>query len=77
MNMTVDTSIVNVGRIDALLRASLALALIWIVLSMDFGPVMNFVLTMLSIPTMLFAMLRWDPIYSLFGLRTGKYTLRA
>jgi len=72
-----DMSIFNVGRIDALLRFSLAMVLIGIVLSMNLGPTANFALTMLSIPTALFAMLRWDPIYSLFGFKTGKYTFRA
>jgi len=77
MNMTVDTSIVNVGRIDALLRFLLAMALIGIVLSMNLGSTANFALSILSIPTALFAMFRWDPIYSLLGIRTGKYTFRA
>jgi len=62
----------NVGRIDALVRAVIALTLLGIVISIDLDSVTSFVLAMLSIPTMLFALLRWDPIYSMFGLGTNK-----
>ena len=67
----------NIGRLDAVVRALVALVLIGIVLSLDLSPVASFILAVLSIPTMLFALMRWDPIYSLLGFATGKDKLHA
>jgi len=48
-----------------------------IVISADLNSTSQFLLTMVSVPTTLFALIRWDPIYHLLGLRTAKYTLPA
>jgi len=77
MSTTTMNSYRNMGRIDAVIRGAIALTLIGIVVSLDLGPMTSFILAVLSIPTMLFALTRWDPIYSLFGLGTGKDKLRA
>jgi len=77
MNATTINTYRNVGKFDAIVRVAVALALLGVVLSLDLGPVVSFALAVLSIPTMLFALTRWDPIYSLFGLSTGKDKLHA
>lgn len=77
MSTTTLKSPVNIGKTDALIRAILALLLVGIVIGLDLSPLTSFILAGLSIPTMLFALLRWDPIYSLFGFATGKDKLRA
>lgn len=77
MNTNVTKPVGNIGKIDAVIRGVFALILIGIVLSLELGPVTRFALVVLSIPTMLFALTRWDPIYSLFGFSTGKDKLRA
>ncbi len=77
MNMTAARQINNIGRIDALLRFTLGMLMLAAVISLDLGSTTQFLLTMVSVPTTLFALLRWDPIYHLLGLRTGEYTLPA
>ena len=77
MSSTVITRFRNIGKFDAAVRAIAALVLIGIVLSLDLSPLASFALVVLSIPTMLFALMRWDPIYSLSGFATGKDTLKA
>lgn len=67
----------NVGALDALIRAVTALVLIGVVLSLDLSPLTSFLLAALSIPTMLFALMRWDPIYSLSGIATARDRLEA
>lgn len=68
---------VNIGKIDALVRAVIAMTLVAIVLTLDLSPLTSFILAAFSIPTMLFALLRWDPIYSLLGFATGKDRFQA
>lgn len=77
MSTTTLKSPVNIGRIDAVVRAVLALTLVGIVIALDLSPLTSFILAAFSIPTMLFALLRWDPIYSLLGFATGKDKLHA
>jgi len=67
----------NVGRIDAVIRIVVALSLLAVVISLDLSPVASFALAILSIPIMLFALTRWDPIYSLLGFGTNKDELEA
>ncbi len=78
MNTTLTSRIQNVGRIDAAVRLSIGFGLIGLVLALDLDPGTSFALTMLSVPTTLFGLFRWDPIYSLLGFKTdGDYRLRA
>lgn len=77
MNTKATGIIRNVGVLDALVRAVTALALIGIVISLDLSPLTSFLLAALSIPTMLFALMRWDPIYSLSGIATANDRLEA
>jgi len=67
----------NVGMIDAVIRIAVALLLLGIVLNLDLGPIQTFSLVVLSIPTMLFALMRWDPLYMLFGISSKKDELEA
>jgi len=67
----------NVGKLDAAIRIAVALLLLGVVLSLDLGPIQSFALVVLSIPTMLFALMRWDPLYSLCNFNTEDDTLRA
>lgn len=77
METVVNHSYYNVGRIDAVIRLVLALVAIAVVLSVDLAPVWAFALSVFSIPTVLFAVMRWDPLYRLFGIRTTKDRLVA
>lgn len=72
MSTTIIRTFHNIGRIDAAIRSSIALALLGLVLSRDLSPASSFALVALSIPTMLLALLRWDPLYSLLGFSTSK-----
>ena len=77
MNSKVTGTFRNVGMLDAFVRAVSALALISIVISLDLSPLTSFMLAALSIPTMMFALMRWDPIYSLSGIATASDRLEA
>ncbi len=77
MNTIVQKPFENVGIIDAVVRAVLALTLIGIVIGADLTPAQSFPLIALSIPTMLFALIRWDPIYSLFNKGEKKESFKA
>jgi hypothetical protein len=67
----------NVGLLDAVIRIAVALLLLGVVLSLNLGPIQSFSLVVLSIPTMLFALMRWDPLYSLCNFDTDRNSLRA
>jgi len=60
----------NVGHIDAAARVLVAIVAMAAVLTANLNPVWTFVLSAFSVPTVLFAVMRWDPVYGLFGLRT-------
>ena len=77
MNTTTAKISRNVGMIDAVIRIAVALLLLGVVLSLDLGPIQTFSLVVLSIPTMLFALMRWDPLYMLFGISSKKDVLKA
>ena len=77
MNTTTVSAARNVGKLDAAIRISAALLLIGTVLSLDLDPIKSFSLIVLSIPTMLFALMRWDPLYTLFGFNSKKDQLKA
>jgi hypothetical protein len=62
---------------DAVIRVAVALLLISVVLTLDLDPIKSFSLIVLSIPTMLFALMRWDPLYTLFGFTSKKDQLKA
>jgi hypothetical protein len=67
----------NVGVIDATLRVLLAIAAMTVVLTVNLDSVWRFILSVLSIPVVLFAVMRWDPIYKLIGVKTTKDKLEA
>jgi hypothetical protein len=77
MNTSTITATRNVGKLDAVIRIAVALLLIGIVLNLDLDPIKSFSLIALSIPTMLFALMRWDPLYTLFGFNSKKDQLKA
>ena len=77
MNTTTVKISGNVGKLDAVIRIAVALLLLGVVLSLDLGPIQSFALVVLSIPTMMFALMRWDPLYSLCNFDTDSDTLRA
>lgn len=77
MSTKVTNTFTNVGLLDAVIRAVSALALVGIVISLDLSPLASFLLAALSIPTMMFALMRWDPIYSLSGIATASDRLKA
>ena len=77
MNTATVNTFRNVGMVDAVLRITVAILLLGVVLSLDLSPIQSFLLVALSIPTMLFALMRWDPLYSLSKLNTDGNTLRA
>jgi hypothetical protein len=77
MNTATTVSFGNIGRIDAVIRGVAALLMLGIVLTFDLGPAVNALLVLLSIPTMLFALMRWDPVYSLCDFETSDDRLRA
>lgn len=77
MNTATVNTFRNVGMLDAVLRVTVAILLLGVVLSLDLAPIQSFLLVALSIPTMLFALMRWDPLYSLSNLNTDGNTLRA
>ena len=77
MNTTSAKLARNVGLTDAVIRIAIALLLLGIVLNLDLGPIQTFSLVVLSIPTMLFALMRWDPLYRLFGISSKKDELKA
>ncbi|RMH15879.1 MAG: DUF2892 domain-containing protein [Gammaproteobacteria bacterium] len=71
----------NIGGLDALLRLVIGLMLILTVLLVDLDNTTMFLLAVLSVPTVFFAIMRWDPLYRLFNISTvskrGDYTLNA
>lgn len=67
----------NVGMFDAAIRIAIAILLLGIVLALDLSPIQSFALVVLSIPTMLFAMMRWDPVYTALGYSSKKDELEA
>ena len=77
MNTTTAKISRNVGKIDAVIRIAAALLLLGIVLNLDLGPIQSFSLVVLSIPTMLFALMRWDPLYTLLGFSSKKDEFKA
>jgi hypothetical protein len=77
MNTATTVSFGNIGKVDAVIRGIAALLMLAVVLTVDLGPAVNALLVLLSIPTMLFALMRWDPVYSLCDFETGGNTLRA
>lgn len=77
MNTATTSSFDNIGKVDAVIRGVAALLMLSLVLAVDLGPAVNSLLVLLSIPTMLFALMRWDPIYSLCDFETSGNTLRA
>jgi hypothetical protein len=77
MNTTTAKIERNVGKLDAVIRIAAALLLLGIVLSLDLNPIQSFSLVVLSIPTMLFALMRWDPLYMLFGFNSKKDQFKA
>ena len=77
MNTATVNTYRNVGALDAVLRIAVALLLLGTVLSLNLEPIASFLLVALSIPTMMFALMRWDPLYSLSHFNTDGNTLRA
>jgi len=77
MNTATVKTFRNVGALDAVLRIAVAMLLLGVVLSLNLDPIQSFLLVALSIPTMLFALMRWDPLYSLSNLNTDGNSLRA
>jgi hypothetical protein len=77
MNTTTAKISRNVGRLDAVIRVTVALLLLGVVLKLDLNPIQSFSLVVLSIPTMLFALMRWDPLYTLLGISSKKDELKA
>lgn len=77
MNTTTAKISRNVGRLDAVIRVTVALLLLGVVLKLDLNPIQSFSLVVLSIPTMLFALMRWDPLYMLLGISSKKDELKA
>jgi hypothetical protein len=77
MNTTTAKISRNVGRLDAVIRITVALLLLGVVLKLDLNPIQSFSLVVLSIPTMLFALMRWDPLYTLLGISSKKDELKA
>lgn len=67
----------NIGLFDAVIRIAIAMLLLGVVLALDLSPIQSFALVVLSIPTMLFALMRWDPLYTLLGLSSKKDELKA
>jgi len=77
MNTATNESFENIGAVDTIVRVLIALVMLGLVLSLDLGPVLNITLVLLSVPTMLFALMRWDPIYNLLGFSSKKDKLVA
>ena len=77
MNTTTAKISRNVGRLDAVIRVTVALLLLGVVLKLDLNPIQSFSLVVLSIPTMLFALMRWDALYMLLGISSKKDELKA
>jgi len=77
MNTATNDSFENIGTVDIIIRMLTALAMLGLVLSLDLGPALNIALVLLSVPTMLFALMRWDPIYKLLGFDSKKDKLIA
>lgn len=77
MNTATIISFGNIGKIDAVMRGIAAATMLGIVLVFDLDSSVSSILTLLSIPTVLFALMRWDPLYSLLDVRTDGDILRA
>ena len=77
MNTATNESFENIGAVDTIVRVLIALVMLGLVLSLDLGPVLNITLVLLSVPTMMFALMRWDPIYNLLGFSSKKDKLVA
>ena len=77
MNTATIISFGNIGKIDAVIRGIAALIMPGIVLTFDLDSFVSSILALLSIPTMLFALMRWDPLYSLCDINTDGNVLRA
>jgi hypothetical protein len=77
MNTATIISFGNIGKIDAVIRGIAAMTMIGIVLAFDLDSSVSSILAFLSIPTMLFALMRWDPLYRLCDFSTDGDILRA
>jgi len=77
MNTATIISFGNIGKIDAVLRGIAALTMLGIVLVFDLDSSVSLILALLSIPTVLFALMRWEPHDGLRGSSTDDNILRA
>jgi hypothetical protein len=64
MNTAIMISFGNIEKIDAVTSGIAALLMLGIVLTCDLDSTISSILVLLSIPTMLFALMRWNPVYS-------------
>jgi len=77
MSTTALNSFRNIGNIDAIIRALISIAMIATVLLLNLNSAVSAAIALISIPTMIFAILRWDPIYSACHFSTDSNKLRA